>query len=578
MSTPCEVHQIFQKKMGDIVGQFSSSFLELSGELKSNGHSPEIFKKIDNILKLLIEYTHNINSDVNGFIRDVIRLEKANAMLLEEKRKLEVLYSSGILFSSGNEMKLLMETAIDLVVRELKADSGLIVLTCLDGETESVFARNMEPGNESGAVRLSTTVIKNAISGLFPIGLGDASKDTALSSMNGIAQSGISDVLCLPLVNGSLVLGAVYVDRRDKENSFTHNDLLYFLSFSKQIVKGLVISLEISSLEKKIFSEAITKFEDLRKEYNCDTIIGQSKKLLDVVKIAAKISYTDASVVLLGENGTGKDVLARTIHQNSRRNKNPFVTIDCGSIPADLLESELFGYESGAFTGATKTKPGKLELADGGTLFFDEIAEMNINLQAKLLRVIQTREIERLGSVTAKKIDVRIICATNKNITELITNGLFREDLYYRLKVIELTLPPLRDRKEDIESLAQHFLKKHSQDGRQFNLSDEVLEILEEYNWPGNIRELENIILRCIVLTKDDIIRTEDLPPEIIGEISSENKTLLGKSLLDAETEFRKMYIIRTLRRAKSKAEAAKMLGINRTHFYKLLSQLDISI
>lgn len=573
-----EAHQQFQKKMGDMVSRFSSSFLELSNELKSSNYSPEVIKKVDKIFKLLMEHTQSINADINNFIESAARQEKVNEVLHEEKRKLEVLYSSGILFSSSTEKKLLIETAIDTVVKELKADAGFIILSDHEGETESVFAKNMQPESDSDAIRMSTTVIKNTMKGSAPVQVDNASIDDELSSKNSIVKLGISAVLCVPLINGNTVLGAVYIDRRNKENPFTHNDLVFLLSFAKQIVKGLEISLEISSLEKKILAEAITKFEDLRKEFNCENITGSSRKLFEVLKIAAKISSTDASVILLGENGTGKDVLARTIHQNSRRSSKPFVTIDCGSIPADLLESELFGYESGAFTGATKTKPGKLELADSGTLFFDEIGEMNINLQAKLLRVIQTREIERLGSVTAKKIDVRIICATNKNITELISKGLFREDLYYRLKVIELTLPPLRERREDIEELAKSFLKKHTQEGKNLKLSDEVLEILEEYNWPGNIRELENIILRCVVLAKEDTIQIEDLPSEIIDSGTTENKMVLGKTLLDAETEFRRMYIIRTLRKAKSKAEAAEMLGINRTHFYKLLAQLDIPV
>ncbi len=576
MSVPGENHQQFQKKMGDLLSRLSTSFLELSNDLKSSGSSPEILKKLDRLFKTVIDSTQNVNNEVNNFINENSGLEKKITALLEEKRKLEVLYSSGIVFSSAAEKQQLLETAIDIVVKELKADAGFIVLNNADGKVTSICAKNMKPENDPDAFNMSTTVIQNTISGSAPVQVDDVSIDEELSTKNSIIKLGISSVLCVPLFNGKNVLGAVYIDRRNKQNPFTHNELLFLLSFAKQIVKGLEISIEISSLEKKILTEAITRFEDLRKEFACENIIGTSKKLFDVVKVASKISSTDASVILLGENGTGKDVLARTIHQNSKRNNKPFITIDCGSIPADLLESELFGYESGAFTGATKSKPGKLEIADGGTLFFDEIGEMNVNLQAKLLRVIQTKEIERLGSVSTKKIDVRIISATNKNITELISKGLFREDLYYRLKVIELTLPPLRDRREDIAELANFFLIKHTTDGRKLKLSDEVIEILENYNWHGNIRELENIILRCVVLAKDELIVADDLPVEIIDSNSGETKIQLGKKLLDAENDFRKMYIIKTLRKTKSKAEAAELLGINRTHFYKLLAQLEI--
>jgi two-component system, NtrC family, response regulator AtoC len=240
------------------------------------------------------------------------------------------------------------------------------------------------------------------------------------------------------------------------------------------------------------------------------------------------------------------------------------------------LESELFGYESGAFTGATKSKPGKLELADGGTVFFDEIGEMSVNLQAKLLRVIQTKELERLGSVQSKKVDIRIITATNRNIQEMISSGAFREDLYYRLKVFELTLPPLRDRREDIQELITFFLQRFAQQGQSYTISDEALDILETYAWPGNVRELENIIQRAMVLAKTNTIVPEDLPAELLALQGEEPVIRLGKSLTDAETEFRRWYIIKTLRKAKSNADAAQMLDINRTHFYKLLSQLDI--
>ena len=236
----------------------------------------------------------------------------------------------------------------------------------------------------------------------------------------------------------------------------------------------------------------------------------------------------------------------------------------------------MFGYESGAFTGATKSKPGKLEAGNGGTIFFDEIGELGVNLQAKLLRVLQTREIERLGGVQPTRIDVRFIAATNRNIVEMIGNGSFREDLYYRLKVVEVTMPPLRERTEDIKELAEYFIKKYSGSQGESSLSQEALDVLEQYSWPGNVRELENVVHRSIVLAKEKTIGVSDLPPELIEHSSLEPMIPLGKPLLDAETGFRRMYIIRTLRETNSVAEAARVLGINRTHFYKLLAQLEI--
>ncbi len=569
-----ETQQQFQKKLGETLSKLSISFMDLNADLKAAGATPEVLKKVEKIFKQLMESNQGLTSEMNKLWEYLNKIELNCDQLKEEKRKLEVLYSSGILFTSETEMKALMEIAINTVVLELKADAGFIILADENGEADSIFAKNMKPDESPEAMEMSTTVIRNTINASAPQQFDPGGIDKRASSES-IIRLGISAVLCVPLTSGNKVLGAVYIDRRNKENAFRDYDLVFLLSFAKQIVRGLEISLEISSLEKKLLSEAIIKFEDLRNEFKCDKIIGSSKPIFEVLKIAAKISATEASVVLLGENGTGKDLLARAIHENSRRAKNPFITIDCGSIPADLLESEFFGYESGAFTGATKQKPGKLEMADGGTIFFDEIGEMSINLQAKLLRVLQTREFERLGSVQTRKIDVRIICATNRNISEMISQGRFREDLYYRLKVIELTMPPLRERKEDTKELCEYFLTKHSTD-KKFTLTEEALEILEEYNWPGNIRELENVILRCVVLAKNDHIDTNDLPPELIQKVGDEPIIKTGRTLLDAETEFRRMYIIRTLRKTNSKSEAAQLLGINRTHFYKLLSQLGI--
>lgn len=558
------------------MSQYSSEFMELTSLLKSSQAPADVSKKVDKIFKLLMESNRKLAAESVALFDQIEKLEKSLEAMTEAKRQFEVLYSSGIVFSSEKEMKSLMEKAITTVVKELKADEGFIVLANEEGDAESIVACNMDPENSPEAKEMSTTVIRNTISKSKPTRFPEF--DNRFAQQQSVIRLGITAAMCVPLVAENTqrkVFGAVYLDRRNKEHPFTENDLVYLLSFARQIVRGFEISLELTSLEKKLISDTVMKFEDLRREFKCQEIIGSSKRLFDVLKIASKISPTDTSVIILGENGTGKDLLAQVIHNNSRRASGPFVTINCGAIPNDLLESELFGYESGAFTGATKSKPGKIELANGGTVFFDEIGELSINLQAKLLRMIQTKEIERLGSVQSKKIDVRIIAATNRNIAEMVAAGQFREDLYYRLKIIELIMPPLRDRREDIAALATYFAAKHAV-GRSISISEEALQALERYDYPGNIRELENIVQRAVVLMKSDIIEVADLPPEIIDEEQSMPMINGGKTLEEAESEFRKLYILRVLRQAKSKSEAAQMLGINRTHFYKLLAQLGI--
>lgn len=568
-----ELRQKYQKLLSDSMSQFSSEFMELTALLKNVPSAPDVSKKVDKLFKLLMEANRKQNSETNALFDQIEKLERSLELMTETKRQFEVLYSSGILFSSETEMRSLMEKAITTVVKELKADQGFIVLSNEKGETESVVSCNMDPDQNPEAKEMSTTVIRNTISKSEPTRFPQFDDRYALQQS--VIRLGITAAMCVPLVAKEKVFGAVYLDRRNKAMAFVENDLVYLLSFARQIVRGFEISLEITSLEKKLVAETVMKFDDLRKELKCSEIIGSSKKLFDVLKVASKIAPTEASVMIYGENGTGKDLLSHVIHNNSRRSGGPLITINCGAIPNDLLESELFGYESGAFTGATKTKPGKIEMANGGSLFLDEIGELSVNLQAKLLRVIQTKEIERLGSVQSKKIDVRIIVATNRNIPEMVASGGFREDLYYRLKVIELTMPPLRERREDVAELANYFVAKHA-DGRSIPITAEAMNVLESYVYPGNVRELDNIIQRAVVLMKGDSIEVSDLPPEIVEEENSEPVIASGRSLEEAESEFRRLYILRVLRTAKSKSEAAQILGVNRTHFYRLLSQLGI--
>lgn len=252
----------------------------------------------------------------------------------------------------------------------------------------------------------------------------------------------------------------------------------------------------------------------LDQKYGFESIIGRSKALLRVLEMTSRVAQTDSIVLIRGETGTGKELLAKAIHQNSRRKNGPFVTINCGAIPATLLESELFGHVKGSFTGATASKKGKVEAAEGGTLFLDEIGELPLDLQMKLLRLIQQGEIEKIGATEASKVDVRIIAATHRNLQAMIEDGTFREDLYYRLAVIPLELPPLRERLEDIPELGQQlFLKSKQKHGRpDLQMPDSLLARFSNYGWPGNVRELENVIERLVVLAVGARISEDDLP------------------------------------------------------------------
>lgn len=255
-------------------------------------------------------------------------------------------------------------------------------------------------------------------------------------------------------------------------------------------------------------------------------IIGEDTSLAEVFKILKKVAPTDSTVLVTGESGTGKEVLVRTLHKESKRANAPFIPVNCGAIPKELLESELFGHEKGAFTHAIRTKPGRFELAEGGTIFLDEIGEMDTSLQVKILRVLQEKEIERVGGNGPKKIDVRIVAATNRDLEQEVALGNFREDLYYRLNVIPLHLPPLRERGNDIITLAEHFLKYfcEKKEREQLTLSEEVARVFLNYAWPGNVRELENFTERLSILADGPQIELSDLSPKILNGVGDINK------------------------------------------------------
>ncbi|RMI14196.1 MAG: sigma-54-dependent Fis family transcriptional regulator [Calditrichaeota bacterium] len=315
---------------------------------------------------------------------------------------------------------------------------------------------------------------------------------------------------------------------------------------------------QLQEENRQLRSELVEKFD-------LGNLIAHSGKMKDLLRMVAQVAHSDATVLILGESGTGKELLARAIHYNSPRREKPLITVNCPSIPENLLESELFGHVKGAFTGAIKDRKGKFELADGGTIFLDEIGDLPEALQAKLLRVLQEHEIERLGDSRTLRVDVRVIAATNKNLENLVREGKFREDLYYRLSVVPLTIPPLRERREDIPFLVDHFLRQYAGE-RRLRIDPAVISALQAYDWPGNVRELENIIERMVVLSRSDTLTLQDLPPHIVQANAPENP--VGVSGEEGELsleEIERRAIIEALHRAGgNQTQAAKLLKIPR--------------
>ncbi len=337
--------------------------------------------------------------------------------------------------------------------------------------------------------------------------------------------------------------------------------------------------MKINNIEKELnlYKEEFKKVNNAK--YALDNIISVSKPMEELKELTKKAAKTSSNVLILGESGTGKELFAHALHNNSRRIDAPFIKVNCGAIPYELIESELFGYEEGSFTGAKKGgKIGKFKAADGGTIFLDEIGDLPMNMQVKLLRVLQDKEIERIGSNFSEKIDVRVIAATNKDLEKMIGDGMFRLDLYYRLNVVNIKIPPLRERKDDITILAKYLVNKISkgENIRVDKISDNALEYLKNYNWPGNVRELENILERAInFLENEIIIKPEHLPSKITG-IVGDKKIKSLKTILE---EVEKQSIIDSLIISNgNKTLAANTLDISRTSLYEKISKYNIDI
>jgi len=329
---------------------------------------------------------------------------------------------------------------------------------------------------------------------------------------------------------------------------------------------------------RKVYFENISLRKELEDNVQFDMIVGKSPGMNAIIDVMKRVSVTESTVLITGESGTGKELLAREIHRNSLRKDSPFVVVDCGALVETLFESELFGHIKGSFTGAFETKHGRFEVANGGTIFLDEISSISLNIQAKLLRVIQEREVTRVGSTKPIKVDIRILAATNENLAECVRHGKFREDLFYRLSVVPLHLPPLRERKKDISLLAEHFLQKYNKKMKKRigEISPPVIKALSEYNWPGNIRELENTIERAVVLSADDEIRLEDLIYHGISSSFSLLTPVGGKYKTMDQIE--KEYIGTVLHAHKgNRSRTAKALDIDRKTLLSKIKKYDLA-
>ncbi len=488
------------------------------------------------------------------------------------RKMLGALSAIGQKLTSILDLDELMTSVLDLAIENVRAERGIIFLRDeVTGEVRPGSARNMDRESIDEVSSFSQSVVEQAIQGKTSLAV-DVGKDPTLSAYKSLVLHEIKSILCVPMKARGKVVGAIYLDTRRAAQLFTDRERTFVESFASQAAIGVEnarlfghMNAENTRLRKEV--EGRTRFENL---------IGTSPAMRKLTEVIAGVLESDCNVLILGESGTGKELVARAVHYNGPRRKKKFMAIDCGALPENLLEAELFGYARGAFTGADRDRIGLIEEAHGGTLFLDEITNTSLALQARLLRVIQEHEVRRLGENSPRRVDVRLVAATNADVRDLLVKGRFRQDLYYRLNVVTIEVPPLRQRKDDIPLLVDAFLRARAQDGQPMKrLGPGVLEVLARHDWPGNVRELENAVERMVVLAPAGTITVDDLPDGLrpaaeahpAGSNGNGNGHKTGEQIMIEEA---------LRRHGGDKAKAARFIGWNRQKLYRRMKAFGI--
>jgi Nif-specific regulatory protein len=434
-----------------------------------------------------------------------------------ERRGTRGLYEVGKVINSTLDLNEVLARTMDIVVERLRAERGMIVFSDqLTGDLDVVADRNLASGGfpDEGR-RLSESVVRRVIEKREPVIAVDAQNDPRFAGAASIVASHIVSILCVPLAIRERLVGAIYVDHRRSRQLFGERDkefLVAFADLAAGAIENARLYGEIQAARERLKAENESLRKEILSSRHLSALVGKSRAVVELKIMLERVAQSTSTVLIRGESGTGKGLVARLLHSASPRRSGPFIQFNCAALPETLVESELFGHEKGAFTGAVGMKPGRFELANGGTIFIDEIGKVSPAVQSKLLRVVEDKEFERVGGTKTLKVDSRIVTATNLNLEEAITRGEFREDLYYRLNIIPMVLPPLRERREDVPYLVQHFLQKISRDLGlpPKELAPGVLEMFLRHRWPGNIRELEAAIHRALVLAHGETLTRAD--------------------------------------------------------------------
>ena len=492
--------------------------------------------------------------------------DETAAQTLAELNSYKKLFEFSQKLMEKYELPTLLDALLDVVIQVTNADKGFIVLV-ESGEPVVKVARNLRRETISDAVsHLSDSILARVMKSRTPLIISDALSDAEFKNSMSVVNLRLTSVLCVPMLERGNTLGIIYVGNDNVAQLFdeTHLELLtIFAAQAALLIRNALLVNELQ-IDNRALHERI---EQIR----FGEILGSSPPMQEVFRKVQKVSVTDISVLITGETGTGKELIAREIHTRSNRAKGPFVTINCGAIPENLLESELFGHIRGAFTGAVANKAGRFQAANGGTLFLDEIGEMPLALQVKLLRALQERVVTRVGDTHAEAVDIRVLAATNRDLEAEIRAGRFREDLYYRLNVVQIHLPPLRDRGDDILVLARYMVGRYAPEygNTVRGLTPQAVSAIKRHHWPGNIRELENRIKKAVVLSDktllapDDLnLAADDLPPIL--------------PLADAKEHFQRQYINEILALNNgNRTKTARDLGVDPRTIFRHLERDD---
>lgn len=481
----------------------------------------------------------------------------------------EALAEIALAINSLHESENVLREVLAIAMDALDAERGFIVLTSdhhRDG-FEIQHQKNFTEEQLGEVTRISRTALDEVLRTGEPLLIYEAQEDARFGTAESILVEQIQSIACVPLRIKEHQVGAIYIDSRQRRARFTRDHLPFLTAFANQAA----VAIENARLYDYMRTENRRLRTEVQRLQGFDEIIGQSPRMKDVFKTLSRVANSDATLLIEGETGTGKEMIARALHNNSERADKALVTIFCGSLPEDLLESELFGHKKGAFTGAVTDKKGLFEVADGGTVFLDEIGDLTPRTQQSLLRVLQEGEIKRVGDTQIRRIDVRVVSATNKPLKELMKTGEFREDLYYRLNTITLEMPALRHRRGDVPLLAYHFLDRFAtrkKSGIQ-GFTPDAIEAMIGYSWPGNVRELENTVERGVVLAQSEFVTKEDL---LLPDDEDSNPFEPEITIKEAE----RRVVLRTLTEHDGNvSETARVLDVSRRWLHYRLKEWD---